>query len=275
MGISVITGREYGTLGGAMGERTEYAPGTFCWSELTSTDQDAAKAFYGELLGWQADDRPVGEGSYYSMQLVDGKPVAAIAGQPQQQREVGVPSLWNSYVSVEDADAVAARAKELGANVHAPPFDVMTVGRMAVIQDPQGAFFMLWQPRDHIGASLVNAPGTLVWNELQSPDLDASASFYGELFGWKVKDFPNMEDRYLEIVNGEASNGGMRGLTPPSPPSWLTYFGVEDIEQGLAKVEELGGTKLAGPIDIQMAKIAVVMDPQGAVFALYAGVYQP
>ena len=258
-----------------MGERSEYAPGTFCWSELTTTDQAAAKAFYGGLLGWQADDQPVGEDTYYSMQLLDGKPVAAIAPQPQQQRDAGVPPVWNSYVSVQSADEVAARAKELGANVHAPPFDVMTVGRMAVIQDPQGAFFMLWQPREHIGANLVNAPGALVWNELQSPDLDASASFYGELFGWKLEEFPGMPDRYLTIQNGEHVNGGMRELTPPSPPSWLTYFGVEDLAAALAKVGELDGSTLAGPIDIQMAKLAVVADPQGAVFALYAGEYQP
>jgi predicted enzyme related to lactoylglutathione lyase len=256
-----------------MGERSEYKPGTFCWSELTSTDQGAAKAFYGALFGWQADDRPVGENEYYSMQMLGGKPVAAIAGQPQQQREAGVPSLWNSYVSVDDADAVAARAKELGANVHAPPFDVFTVGRMAVIQDPQGAFFMLWQPGDHIGAQLVNAPGALVWNELQSPDVDASASFYSALFGWKVEQFP-MEERYLGIENDGAGNGGIRDLVPPSPPNWLTYFGIPDIDEGIAKVGELGGMVLAGPIDIQMAKIAVVSDPQGAVFALYAGEYQ-
>jgi uncharacterized protein len=254
-----------------MGERSEYTPGTFCWSELATSDQAAAKAFYGGLFGWEADDRPVGEGAYYSMQLLGGKVVAAIAAQPQQQRDAGVPPLWNSYVSVEDADAVAERAKELGAAVHAPPFDVMTVGRMAVIQDPQGAFFMLWQPRDHIGAGLVNAPGALVWNELQSPDADASASFYGDLFGWEIEQFPGMADVYLSIKNAGASNGGVRELTPPTPPSWLVYFGVHDIDAGLAKVDELGGSKLAGPIDIQMAKIAVVADPQGAVFALYAG----
>jgi uncharacterized protein len=254
-----------------MGERSEYTPGTFCWSELTTSDQAAAKAFYGGLLGWEADDRPVGDGAYYSMQIVGGKPVAAIASQPQQQRDAGVPPLWNSYVSVEDADAAVERAKELGASVHAPAFDVMTVGRMAVIQDPQGAFFMVWQPREHIGARLVNAPGALVWNELQSPDLDASASFYGDLFGWKVEQFSWMQDRYLSIKNGTANNGGMRDLTPPSPPSWLVYFGVEDVEAALARLDELGGSKLAGPIDIQIAKIAVVADPQGAVFALYAG----
>jgi len=254
-----------------MGERSEYEPGTFCWSELSTSDQAAAKAFYGALLGWEADDVPVGEGAYYSMQRVDGKRVAAIAAQPQQQGDAGVPALWNSYVSVQSADAVAERASELGATVHAPPFDVMTVGRMAVIQDPQGAFLMLWQPRDQIGAELVNAPGALVWNELQSADLDASASFYGDLFGWEMEQFSAMQDRYLSIKNGAANNGGMRDLTPPSPPSWLTYFGVHEIDAALAKVDELGGSRLAGPIDIQIAKIAVVADPQGAVFALYAG----
>ena len=151
----------------------------------------------------------------------------------------------------------------------------MSVGRMAVIQDPQGAFFMLWQPREHIGAGLVNAPGALVWNELQSPDLDASASFYGDLFGWQVEQADEMQDRYLSIKNAGDNNGGMRELTPPSPPNWLVYFGVEDVEEALAKVDELGGSKLAGPIDIQIAKIAVVADPQGAVFALYAGELEP
>jgi uncharacterized protein len=258
-----------------MADRSEYTDGTFCWAELTSTDQQAAKAFYAGLLGWQADDRPVGEGSYYSMQLVDGKPVAAIAAQPQQQREAGVPSMWNSYVKVSDADAVAARAKELGANVHAPPFDVMTAGRMAVIQDPQGAFFMLWQPGEHIGAALVNAPGALVWNELQSPDLDASASFYGDLFGWSTEAMDTSQGRYLTILNQGAYNGGMRDLTPPSPPNWLVYFAVEDLDAALVKLGELGGSALSGTIDVQIAKLVVVMDPQGAVFALYDGKLDP
>jgi predicted enzyme related to lactoylglutathione lyase len=258
-----------------MGERGEYTDGTFCWAELMSSDQESAKAFYAGLLGWQSDDRPMGEDSYYSMQMMDGKQVAAIAAQPEQQREAGAPSMWNSYVKVSDADATAARAKELGADVHAPPFDVFTSGRMAVIQDPQGAYFMLWQPGDHIGAALVNAPGALVWNELQSPALDASASFYGELFGWSVEEMDSPQGRYLTILNQGAHNGGMRDVTPPAPPSWLVYFGVEDLDAALAKLGELGGSTLAGPIDIQIAKIAVVMDPQGAVFALYDGQLAP
>lgn len=259
-----------------MGERTEYAPGTFCWSDLTTTDQEGAKAFYGGLFGWEAEDIPVGEGASYSMQRLGGRDVAAIAPQPPQQRDAGAPPVWNSYVSVKDADAAAERAKEHGATVHAPAFDVMQAGRMAVIQDPQGAFFMVWQPGEHFGAALVNAPGTLVWNELSSPDLDASSAFYSRLFGWTIAPFEGSPEPYLAIKNGAANNGGIRQLTPPgTPPHWLVYFGVEDIDAALAKVQELGGTKYAGPIDIQIAKIAVVADPQGAVFALYAGQLEP
>jgi predicted enzyme related to lactoylglutathione lyase len=259
-----------------MGERTQYTPGSFCWCDLTTTDQDAAKAFYSGLFGWEAKDMPVDERTSYSMMRLDGKSVAAIAPQPPQQREAGVPSMWNSYVSVESADAALERAKELGGTAHAPAFDVMEAGRMGVVQDPQGAYFMVWQPRGNIGAGLVNAPGALVWNELSSPDLDASSTFYSGLFGWEITPFENSPTPYLGIKNGAANNGGMREPSPPgTPPHWLAYFGVQDIDAALAKVQELGGTKLAGPIDITMAKIAVVQDPQGAVLALYAGVLEP
>jgi hypothetical protein len=259
-----------------MGERTRYEPGTFCWTDLNTTDQDGAKAFYGGLLGWEAQDMPVGEGAFYSMMRVAGKDVAAIAPQPEQQRAAGVPPSWNSYVSVESADAAVERAKELGGTVHAPAFDVMDVGRMAVMTDPQGAFLMVWEPRRHFGAALVNAPGALVWNELATPDLDASSAFYSGLFGWEIAPFQGSPTPYLAIRNGESNNGGMRPSDPPDvPPHWLVYFGVQDIEAALAKVSELGGTVMAGPIDIQMAKIGIASDPQGAVFALYAGVLEP
>ena len=259
-----------------MSERTQHAPGTFCWADLSTTDPEAAKAFYSGLFGWEAEDMPVGDGTVYSMMRLEGRNVAAIAPQPPQQRDAGVPPVWNSYVSVESADATAERAAELGATVHAPAFDVREAGRMAVIQDPQGAFFLAWEPRRHIGAGLVNAPGALVWNELASPDLEASTSFYRELFGWAIAPFSSEGEPYLGIKNGEANNGGMREPNPPgTPPHWLAYFGTEDVEAGLARVQELGGTTLAGPIDIKIAKIGIVQDPQGAVFALYAGELEP
>ena len=260
-----------------MADRTQYTPGTFCWSELTTTDLEGAKAFYAGLFGWEAIDNPVPGGGVYSMQNVGGKPVAAIAPQPEQQSAAGVPSMWNSYVSVENADATAERATQLGASVHAPPFDVMDVGRMAVIQDPQGAFFMLWQPGRHIGASLVNEPGALVWNELRSPDLDGSEEFYSGLFGWTIERREGTSmGTYLGIKNAGANNGGIAELAPPGvPPHWLVYFGTPDVDEALAKVGELGGSTLLGATDIEIAKIAVVADPQGAAFAIYAGMMEP
>jgi len=259
-----------------MGERTQYTPGTFCWADLTTTAQAAAKAFYGALFGWEAQDVPAGEGISYSMMRMGGKDVAAISPQPQQQRDAGVPPVWNSYVSVQDADALVERAKELGGSAHAPAFDVLDVGRMAVLQDPQGAYFMVWQPRAHFGASLVNEPGAVVWNELNSPDPEASRAFYSGLFGWEIEQFSASQDLYLAIKNAGANNGGIREATPPGvPPHWLVYFGTEDIDAALARVNELGGATMAGPIDIQIAKIGVVKDPQGALFALYAGQMEP
>src|ERR1700740_1818683 len=174
-----------------MAERTQYTPGTFSWTDLTTTDQEAAKAFYMELFGWEADDRPVGEEMVYSMMLIDGKSVAAISPQPEQQREAGAPPMWNSYITVRSADEALSRAGQLGGTVHAPAFDVMDAGRMGVVQDPQGAYFEVWEPRQNIGAGLVNGPGALSWNELASPDVDASARFYGDLFGWTTDPLPD------------------------------------------------------------------------------------
>jgi uncharacterized protein len=258
-----------------MGERTEYTPGTFSWADLSTSDPEAAKAFYGGLFGWAADDMPAGEGVVYSMMSLDGKYVAGLGPQPDGQREAGVPPLWNSYVTVESADASAALAADLGGTVHAGPFDVVDAGRMAVITDPQGAFFMIWEKRARIGADLVNAPGALCWNELATTDPAAAGEFYAALLGWQVTPMEDMPMTYFVIMNGEQSNGGITELSPGPPPHWLVYFATEDIDAGLAKVGELGGTKLSGPHDIGIAKFAVVTDPQGAVFALYAGRLDP
>jgi uncharacterized protein len=258
-----------------MGERTGYEPGTFCWVDLTTTDQEGAKAFYTELFGWEAEDMPAGEGFTYSMQRLRGKDVAAISSQPEQQRDAGVPPAWNNYVWVESADAAAERAAALGATVHVPPFDVLEAGRMAVIQDPQGAFFMVWEPKQHRGAGLVNEPGALCWNELASPDMEAAAPFYRDLFGWTIAPFEGSERPYLVITNGERGNGGIRPAQDGEPPNWSAYFATDDVDASLGKVTELGGAKLMDPIDIEIARIAPVHDPQGAVFALYAGQLQP
>jgi predicted enzyme related to lactoylglutathione lyase len=255
-----------------MGERTKYSPGTFSWTDLTTSDQPAAKQFYSQLFGWDAVDNPIGENMVYSMMQLGGKDVAAISPQMEAQREAGAPPTWNSYVTVESADAAADRAQKLGATVMGPPFDVFDVGRMAIIQDPQGAFLMLWEPKQHIGASLVNVPGALTWNELASPDPEASAQFYSELFGWKTEPFEGMQMTYLGIQNSDGhGNGGIRSAMENEPSYWLVYFGTDDPDRGTARATELGATTLVPPTDIGVGKIAVLQDPQGAVFALYAG----
>jgi predicted enzyme related to lactoylglutathione lyase len=260
-----------------MAERTSYSPGTFSWTDLTTPDQDAAKGFYMQLFGWQADDRPVGDGVVYSLMLLGGREVAAISPQPQQQRDAGAPPMWNSYITVESADEALSRAGQLGATVHAQAFDVLDVGRMGVVQDPQGAFFEVWEPRASIGARFVNAPGAFCWNELASPDLDSSAAFYGDLFGWTTEPLPDAPMPYLIVKNSDGrTNGSIRPAMPEgSPPFWLVYFGIDDLEGGLAKIGELGGSTVAEPMEVGPGgRIAVAQDAQGAVFGLYAGRFE-
>jgi predicted enzyme related to lactoylglutathione lyase len=256
-----------------MGERTRYAPGTFSWTDLTTPDQPAAKDFYAGLFGWTLQDMPAGEGAVYTMAFLDSRPVAAISAQPEQQRAAGTPPLWNSYVSVDDIKLSARRAGELGAHVHAGPFDVLDAGRMAVVQDPQGAFFMLWQAGGHPGAGLVNVPGALAWNELGTPDPGAAARFYADLLGWTANPMEGSDPPYLVISTADGRpNGGIRPpAQPEAPPAWLVYFACGDLTDSLDHAGQLGGHVLVGQTDIGTARIGVVQDPQGAVFALYEG----
>src|SRR6266850_288905 len=165
-----------------MGKRTSHVPGTFSWADLGTTDAEAAKAFYTGLFGWEPEDMPVPGSGPYTMMRVDDDDVAAIYGA-----QAGRPPVWLAYVTVEDADATAARAKELGATLISEPFDVLSAGRMAVVQDPQGAALAVWQPRETIGAGRVNDPGSMTWNDLGTPDMAASADFYSQLFGWRIE----------------------------------------------------------------------------------------
>src|SRR5262245_38611740 len=151
-----------------MGERTSYPPGTFSWAELVTSDADAAKTFYTSVFGWDYRDSPIPDGSVYSTALHDDKDVAALFTSSDQ------PPHWNCYVTVASVDESAARAGDLGATVVAEPFDVMDVGRMAVFMDPQRAALCLWEARSHIGATLVNTPGSMTWNDLITPDPEAS-----------------------------------------------------------------------------------------------------
>ena len=163
-----------------MGTRETYEPGTFSWAELATTDGDAAKGFYSKVFGWDYDDNEVpGGGGIYSMAQVEGKYVGAIF-------QADGPARWNSYITVDDVGETVEKAREAGATIHADPFDVGDAGKMAVIQDPSGGVFSVWQAKDHIGAQLVNAHGALTWNDLMTYDVDKAAEFYTEVFGWEV-----------------------------------------------------------------------------------------
>ncbi len=246
-----------------MPERTEYAPGTPSWVDLNTTDQNAAKQFYGELFGWTYNDAPVGDGAVYSMALLRGREVGAISGMPPGSD--GVPPHWNSYVTVKDVDASTALVEPAGGSVHAPPFDVMDAGRMSVVADPSGAIFMLWQAKQSIGATLVNEAGAFSWNELLTPDPAKVADFYKQVLGWDASPTPGME--YTEFkLGGQSIAGAMKPPMDGIPPVWTIYFATDDTDATVAKAQSLGATVFQPPMDIQPGRFAVLADPQGAMF---------
>jgi predicted enzyme related to lactoylglutathione lyase len=261
-----------------MGKRDRYEPGTFCWVDLTTTDPEGAKAFYSGLLGWEAEDMPAGENAIYTMLSLDGDYVGGLYEMGAEQREQGVRSSWLSYVSVESADAVAARAGELGGTVYGGAFDVLDSGRMALIGDPEGAMLAAWEPRGHPGAGRVNDVGCLTWNELQTRDPETASAFYSGLFGWEIEHIEREGKLvYTTIKNAGSQNGGFMPMTEEqgdTPPFWLPYFTVASCDAAVAKARELGGEVLAGPFDLPdppPSRIAVVSDPQGAAFAVFEG----
>ncbi|MEM9004679.1 MAG: VOC family protein [Cyanobacteria bacterium P01_F01_bin.86] len=255
-----------------MAEFKTYPPNTFCWVDLATTDATAAKQFYTELFGWTATDVPAGEGMVYTMLEKAGKNVCALyqmtAAMPLQAHPH-----WLSYVSVEDVEASTAKAKSLGGGVMQPPCDVMESGRMSLIQDPTGAVFALWQPKEHIGADLANEPGTFCWNELQTRDIAGAEKFYTELFSWTTKTTKNaMGGDYTEFLNRDRSNAGMLEIQPEwgdMPPNWGVYFVVENCDATLEHAKTLGGQIDMAPIDLEgVGRFAIIQDPQGAFFTV-------
>jgi uncharacterized protein len=250
----------------------KHAPGTFCWVELGTTDQDAAKHFYGSLFGWTFVDFPMGPGSVYTMFQLDGR--TAAAGYKIDEREQGTPPHWNLYVCVEDADASAARAVEMGAQVPAGVFDVYTNGRMAVTIDPTGAAFCLWQPKQTQGIEVMGENNSYCWADLTTDDRIAAKQFYEGLFGWKITPGKDKdESTYLHIGLGEQFFAGIQPdmmRKPGVPPHWLPYFMTADADAATARANELGATVLVPPMLVDKSlRIAVLADPQGAVFALF------
>ena len=258
-----------------MGKRDSYVPGTFCSVDLATTDAEGAKRFYGGLFGWEGEDVHPAEGMTYTILRLDGDAVGGLFERPGLEQEGGPH--WINYVSVASADDVARRAAELGGEAVEEPFDILDVGRMTAIKDRTGSGVAVWQPGTYAGAERVNEPGCMTWNELATNDTDAARSFYGDLFGWGFQEMEGGEGFTYTIVRvGERNNGGIRPLMPAEeqagiPPYWVPYFAVESLDAAFERTDELGGAKVAGPIEFPAGRIGAVRDPQGATFALWEG----
>jgi predicted enzyme related to lactoylglutathione lyase len=246
-------------------EMTRYDHGVPSWVDLGTSDPKEALRFYQGLFGWQAED--MGEQSgHYTIVSIDGKQVAAISPAQQDQG----PPRWTTYVNVDDAAATAQKVEAAGGRTLAAPMDVMEQGRLAVFADVTGAVIAVWEPAQHIGAQLINAPGALTWNELATSDLARSRVFYSDVFGWSWTE----SDVYSEAKIGDSHVAGAMPRPPMLPAGlpdhWLVYFGAGDVDADSKRAVDLGATLLAGPQDIpDGGRFAVLADPQGAAFALF------
>lgn len=250
--------------------RTSYANGTPSWIDLATTDVAAARAFYAELFGWTYEENPTDQGSPYVMARRDGHAAAGMMIQAAEQRDMGLPPMWNSYVSVDDIAAITAKVEDAGGKVMAPPFDVMDSGVMSVIVDPTGGVISLWQAKEHIGAEVVNEHGSVIWNELVTADVATAAAFYGEVLGWGTQemDMGEMGTYTVFTLDGEGIGGAMPPPMEGMPPHWSVYVAVDDAAVCVAAAEAAGGTVINPPTPSPPGILAHLADPQGAMFAI-------
>ena len=271
-----------------MPERDGYPAGVPCWVDTSQPDPDAAAAFYRGLFGWELQDAmPPGAGARYFMARLRGGDVAAVSSQPEGS---GPQATWNTYIWVDSADEAAAKARAAGGSVLGEPFDVMDSGRMAVLADPEGAVFMVWEARNHRGARIVNEHGALNFNNLNTRDVEAARGFYGAVFGWDTFSLPGGQawalpgyGDYLEQLtpgirkmsadfgvpgfeNVVAAINPIAGSDSSTPAHWGVTFGVDDADTAARKATELGGQVVVAPMDAPYSRLTVLRDPQGATF---------
>lgn len=242
---------------------TTYVTGQPCWIDC-GTDLEKAPAFYAGLFGWEVTSLGPDAGGY-AMASLGGKEVAGFG--PKQ--DAGPPR-WSVYFATDDADKTTQLATEHGATVVMPPTDVMTAGRMAVLVDPLGAAFSLWQPGDHAGFGVATGPGAFNWAELVTTDTERAADFYRSVLGVTTKTSSEGGIDYTELQVDGTSVAGMMRKPPEMPaemgPFWGVYFSVADTDGTLAKVAELGGMTVAGPMELSVGKFAACVDTVGALF---------
>ncbi len=253
-----------------MAETKTFVVNAPVWIDLSSTDAKGAREFYSKLFGWTAEPEADPAAGGYAIARLGGKDVAGI-GSTQDPNS---PSAWMIYIGTRDADAVAKKIEAEGGKVVAPPFDVMDVGRMAVFQDPTGAFISAWQPNKMPGFQVMRRSGAYSWAELNSRGIDKVKPFYKKVFGWAEKVTPMGEGQgdYTEFKLADESIAGgmeMNPMVPEQVPSyWLAYFGAKDVDAAHAKAVGLGARELVAPMDFPGGRFSVLSDPQGATFGL-------
>jgi uncharacterized protein len=246
---------------------TAYPDGVFCWVELITPDAAGAKQFYSQLFGWEASDAPLPGGAAYTTFRLEGLTVAGMGELSPEQQTVGETASWFSYVKHSDLDAVAERIAAAGGALLLPPADVMGEERMLLAQDPTGAIFGVWQPRRHSGAQRVNAPNSLVWNELQTHDVEPAIRFFHEVFGWTER---RPEPGYVGLLNDGRRQAGilpLGGNRANTPSNWAVYFLVEDVAATVQRAQALGAEIHVPETALDdRSSFAVIRDPQGAYF---------
>jgi predicted enzyme related to lactoylglutathione lyase len=252
-----------------MSERNGYEHGVPCWVDTWQPDAERAAAFYTGLFGWEAASDA--DGPPYVMLRLRGRDVAAIG---RSGGDDAPPPDWVTYVWVDSADEATAKARTAGGSVLREPFDSLDGGRMAILADPSGAVFGVWQPGAHKGAELVNEPGAYAMSLLRTNDPEAATVFYGEVLGWTTESFGEITLwRRPGYVGGEPEQPVSREVVAvmmpgEGPPQWSVNFWVGDADAAAAAVPELGGEVVAGPYDTPGFREAAIADPAGAVFTV-------
>jgi predicted enzyme related to lactoylglutathione lyase len=245
---------------------TDHRVGDIWWMDLSTSDIDRAIEFYAGLFGWMFTDTGAEFGNYHQV-FKDGKVVAGLMAQSDDMKQMGAPSAWTPYVSVESAEQVAAQAKELGAVVLVAPMPVRELGSMAVLADPAGAVFGIWQAGEFTGADLINSPGALCWTEARTTDMASVQPFYEALFGWKAEAMDMEGMKYSQfLLDGQPAAGLMplEGDMANVPSHWGVTVGVENLETALDYTRANGGQVTFGPMTIPYGTFAGIVDPTGA-----------
>ena len=246
--------------------------GRFVWYEDLAKDPKAAIDFYSDVVGWKT--QPFKEaGNDYVMWVGSQGPLGGVMKLPDEAARMGTPPHWMAHIQVENVDATAELAKKLGGKVHKEPTDIPTVGRFAVIADPQGAFVSIFTPNEAMDPHDPSKAGEFCWNELVTSDSQAGFSFYSKLFGWKKVREMDMGamGTYRTFGIGDKEIGGMMNVPKGAsmPPTWLYYTETSDLDAALARAKKRGATVLSGPMEVPGGRVVQLKDPQGAAFALH------